>query len=83
MIQPATNSLGQILTDDFGFAKFSEALKASGKYCDDYELMFPALDLKKWSPWSLNFANNFASASNLNLGLLPMLGNLAKLSTVF
>ena len=31
MIQPATNSLGQILTDDFGFAKFSDALKASGK----------------------------------------------------
>jgi len=30
MIQPATNSLGQILTDDFGFAKFSDALKASG-----------------------------------------------------
>ena len=30
MIQPATNSLGQILTDDFGFAKFSAALKASG-----------------------------------------------------
>merc|ERR1711974_309291 len=30
MIQPATNSLGQILTNDFGFAKFSDALKASG-----------------------------------------------------
>ena len=30
MIQPATNSLGQILSDDFGFAKFSDALKASG-----------------------------------------------------
>merc|ERR1712013_6914 len=30
MIQPATNSLGQILNNDFGFAKFSKALKASG-----------------------------------------------------
>jgi transforming growth factor-beta-induced protein len=30
MIQPARNSLGQILTDDFGFAKFSKALKANG-----------------------------------------------------
>ena len=35
MIQPATNSLGQILTDDFGFAKFSDALKASGNDDDD------------------------------------------------
>ena len=32
MIQPATNSLGQILNNDFGFAKFSKALKASGKW---------------------------------------------------
>merc|ERR1719412_3107451 len=30
MIQPATNSLGQILTEDFGFAKLSTALKVSG-----------------------------------------------------
>ena len=30
MIQPATNSLGHILNNDFGFAKFSKALKASG-----------------------------------------------------
>merc|ERR1712013_976723 len=27
MIQPATNSLGQILNNDFGFAKFSKALE--------------------------------------------------------
>ena len=60
MLQPATNSLGQILTDDFGFAKFSDALKASGNDDDDDDddSNDSSIHLNKCSSWSWN-CNNY------------------------